>query len=184
MPLLKESLCFPVSSTCQRGLSHSHRHLSLLPHHDRLMQLLPLTYQILYPDPASQYSIASQPVPSKLPSNRHECSTTPLSQALFCCALKCAFPSPHTKQEPMPAWHTSLTKGVRHSNGCLSRGSVLVGPGAESTEPLPYPSCPPGHHPVTHSQAAGANHSTTGPDKGILYHLSSLREVVGSGGGM
>lgn len=47
--------------------------------------------------------------------------------------------------------------------------------------PLPYP---PGHHPVTHSQAAGANHSTTGPDKGILYHLSSLREVVGSGGGM
>lgn len=64
---------------------------------------------------------------------------------------------------------------------CL-QGSVLVGPGAESTEPLPYPSCPPGHHPVTHSQAAGANHSTTGPDKGILYHLSSLREVVGSGG--
>lgn len=26
--------------------------------------------------------------------------------------------------------------------------------------------------------------TATGPDKGILYRLSSLREVVGSGGGM
>lgn len=159
-------------------------HLSLLPTRTRTCSSCP-SHRVLCPDPDSQYSTLLSLSLASCPPPGHDGPTAPSGQALPSLA---SLPSPppihgalRGTEQGSPAHHSSYEESAIQMAACLQVQSwwVLV-----LSPRRPPPSCFPGHHPVTHSQATGRNHSTTVPDKGLLCHLSSLREVAGSGGGM
>lgn len=155
-----------------------HGHAAPVPHTGFSAQILTLSTARFPACP-----LASCPPPG------HNGPTAPSGQALpSLVASLASLPSPppihgglRGTEQGSPAHHSSYEESAIQTAACLQVQSwwVLV-----LSPRRPPPSCFPGHHPVTHSQATGRNHSTTVPDKGILCHLSSLREVAGSGGGM